>query len=197
MPALRARKSSGVSGEIMPQSYTTEGLSVNRSEALSPAVPVQRPLFRRSAATYNPWMKLMVVPIFDAARGVVLGRQHSRCIGRHQRSGAYRRHAGVSPVDLEFQWKRRAVRRVAVSVAVGFRVGVGSRRWAGRIRRHLGIGGPAGVAGVRRPDISLRLFPGERIFRRNFDAAGSHGSYRRCFRKHCSRPRSYRPRPTQ
>ena len=41
----------------MPQSYTTEGLSVNRSEALSPAVPVQRPLFRRSAATYNPCMK--------------------------------------------------------------------------------------------------------------------------------------------
>jgi hypothetical protein len=56
--ALRARKSSGVSGEIMPQSYTTGGLSVNRSGTLSCAVLVQQPLFSRSAATYNARMRV-------------------------------------------------------------------------------------------------------------------------------------------
>ena len=48
----------------MPQSYTTGGLSVNRSGSLSCVVPVQQPLFSRSAATYNARMRVWRVLCF-------------------------------------------------------------------------------------------------------------------------------------
>ena len=116
-------------------------------------------------------MRLRWALYLAMADGVRDGRVHHRRIDANQRGRAHGGHAGFPAVELEFRCGRRCFRHAGKPHGGELRIGIGSAGRDGRIRRHAGIGGPFGFGGIRRPDVRLGLFSGERLCGRSFDAA--------------------------